>query len=231
MKNKELPVSLLHREITWGLRYLLFQLVFLGPVISTALSLFFPGIRGIYIDTTYFLVNSGAVLGIFHHYLGQSVKQGIHRWKKLLLAAGAGLIVYFILTRGLDLLIARFFPGFQNINDASFSLYTKEQFWLTAFGTVILVPMAEETLFRGLIFGFLHRKNSVLAYALSTLFFAFIHVMGYFGTAPAAVLALCFVQYLPAGLVLAFAYEYSGSILAPILIHTAVNAIAIFTVR
>ena len=231
MKNKELPVTLLPGEITWGLRYLLFQLVFLGPIISSVLSLFSPHIRGIHIDTVYFLVNFGAVLGIFHRYLGKSVQNGLRHWRKLLLTAGAGLIVYFILTQGLDLLITRFYPEFQNINDTSISRYTKEQFWLTAFGTVILVPMTEETLFRGLIFGFLHRKSRVLAYVICTLFFAFIHVMGYLGTAPAGVLALCFVQYLPAGLILAFVYEYSGSILSPILIHTAVNASAIISMR
>lgn len=231
MGKKQLPVALLRREISWGTRYLLFQLVFLGPLLSTALKLVFPQVRSIHIDTAYFVVNFAAVVGIFHHYLGRSLKHGISHFVKLLLAAGLGFVVYNILTLGLDTLIYWRHPEFQNINDAGIAQYTREQFWLTAFGTVILVPTAEETLFRGLIFGGLRQKNRALAYAVSILFFAFIHVMGYFGAAPLSLLLLCLIQYIPAGLVLAFAYEYSGSILAPILIHTAVNAIAILSMR
>lgn len=231
MNKRQLPVALLRREITWGIRYLLFQLVFLGSLLSTALSLIFPHVRSIHIDTAYFVVNFAAVVVIFHHYLGLSLKHGISHLGRLLLSVGLGFSVYYLMTTGLDALILWLNPEFQNINDASITQYTQEQFWLTFFGTVILVPTAEETLFRGLIFGALRQKSQVLAYVLSILIFAFIHIMGYFGTAPTSVLLLCLMQYIPAGLVLASAYEYSGSILAPILIHTAVNTIAILSMR
>ena len=93
------------------------------------------------------------------------------------------------------------------------------------------MPLTEETLFRGLIFGALQQKNRTIAYLLSVVFFAFVHVMGYFGVTSGAVLMISFVQYIPAGIVLALAYEFSGSILAPTLIHMAVNAIAILSMR
>ena len=42
---------------------------------------------------------------------------------------------------------------------------------------------------------------------------------------------MCFVQYLPAGLILAWSYEKSNTILTPIAIHTVINAIGIYAMR
>ena len=231
MSKKELPVPLIRREFIWGLRYLLFQLVFLGPLLTIVLTLIFPQVQGIHLDTAYFLVNFSAVAGIFHRFLWLSLKHGITSWPKLLLIALLGFGSYWLLSTGLDAIIHLAWPEFQNINDAGIAQDSRAQFWLTAFGTVLLVPLAEETLFRGLIFGALRNKNRIIAYAVSVLLFAFVHVMGYVGIAPLHTLLLCILQYIPAGIVLAFAYEYSGSILTPILIHTAVNAVAILSMR
>jgi len=231
MDKKQLPVVLLRREITWGIRYLLFQLVFLGSVLTLLLNLLRLPYDGLILDTAYFIVNFGAVVWIFRSYLWQSFKHGISHWVRLLIAATVGFVVYFALTRWLDNLIYWLMPEFYNVNDAGISTYSRSHFLITFLGAVVLVPLAEETLYRGLLFGALQQKSRLLAYILSTLFFAFIHVMGYIGTYPSSVLLLCFVQYIPAGLALAGAYEYSGSILAPVLIHTAVNAIAILSMR
>ena len=231
MRKKQLPVALLRREIIWGIRYLLFQLVFLGTVLALLLKLLGLPSDGLALDTTYFIVNLTAVTWIFRSYLWQSFKHGITHWGRLLIAASVGFVVYFTLMHGLDNLIYYLKPEHYNVKDAGIAAYSRSHFLLTAFGAVVLVPLAEETLYRGLVFGGLQPKSRLLAYALSTLFFAFIHVMSYIGSYPPSVLLLCFVQYIPAGIALAGAYEYSGSILAPVLIHTAVNAIAIFSMR
>jgi membrane protease YdiL (CAAX protease family) len=224
-------VALLNREIIWGIRYLLFQLVFLGAVLSFLLNMLGLRADGLMLDTVFFAVNLGAVVWFFRSYLCKSMKYGICHWTTLLLSAALGFVVYNALTGSLDALIYWLKPEFFNVNDAGFAEYSRSHFLLTAFGAVILVPLAEETLYRGLFFGMLQPKNRLLAYVLSTLLFAFIHVMGYIDSYPASVLLLCFLQYIPAGITLAGAYEYSGSILAPVLIHTAVNAIAIFSMR
>lgn len=231
MNNKELPVPLTKKEINWGIRYLLFQLVFLGSFLSWGLPMIFPQVRSIHIDTVYFVINFIAVLCIFYHFLGLSSKHGISNWSKLLLTSGAGFVVYWMLIWGLNSVIYRLYPDFQNINDASIGGYVRENFWITAIGTVVLVPITEEVLFRGLIFGALRQRSRMLAYLVCVLTFALIHVMGYFAEAPLWVLLLCLLQYIPAGLVLTWSYEYSGSILAPTLIHTTVNAIAIISMR
>ena len=227
MDKNELPVSLTASERIWGLRYLLFALIFLGSILSLLLS----GFKAIYIDTAYFVINFIAVCLIFRCFLPASFRLGLTRIGKVLLASALGLVLYFSVSKALNALYAVIMPEFFNVNDASIIQSSQEGRWLTFLGTVVLVPVTEETLHRGLIFGALHSKNRGLAYAISSLLFCYIHVSGYIGAFPAPVLLLCFLQYLPAGLVLAWAYEYSGSILAPVIMHTAVNAIAMLTMR
>jgi membrane protease YdiL (CAAX protease family) len=230
MARKQLPIELQKQEITWGNRYLLFQLVFLGPLLSFLFAVFFPN-RHIDINTAYFLINIVAVVWIFHRFLWHSLKYAIANRGRLLLSVILGFAVYWILIHGLDRLIYWLRPQFENANDTSIAQSAQSQFWLTAFGTVILVPLTEETLFRGLIFGAVHRKKPIIAYAISILFFSMVHVLGYVGVKPPLELLLALLQYIPAGLVLAWSYEYSGTILAPLFIHTAINAIAIFSMR
>ena len=88
MNKHPLPVNLNQREFTWGLRYLLFELVFLGSFLTLILSRLLPNVLDIQIDTAYFVINFGAVVGIFHRYLRLSLKHGFVHWKKLLLSVG-----------------------------------------------------------------------------------------------------------------------------------------------
>ena len=90
---------------------------------------------------------------------------------------------------------------------------------------------AEECLFRGLLFRGFYGKSRWAAYAISAICFSFIHIGGYLGSYDPALLAMCFIQYLPAGLILAWCYEKSNTIVTPILIHTLINAIGIYSMR
>ena len=102
---------------------------------------------------------------------------------------------------------------------------------LTAIGVVILVPLVEEVLYRGLIFRNLYRSSQTAAYLVSMAAFAAIHVLGYIGSESVTTLVLCFLQYLPAGLCLAWTYTKADNIFAPIVVHAIVNAVAIGALR
>ena len=107
----------------------------------------------------------------------------------------------------------------------------QENFGLILFSTVVLAPLAEELIYRGLIFGSLAEKNRLLGYAVSVAVFSVIHVVGYMGQMDAAWITLSLLQYVPAGIALAFAYDYSGSIWTSVAIHMAINAIGISLMR
>ncbi|MGA6927325.1 MAG: CPBP family intramembrane glutamic endopeptidase, partial [Desulfosarcina sp.] len=81
----------------------------------------------------------------------------------------------------------------------------------------IIALLAEEVVFRGLIFGYLRRWGVSTAVLVSTALFAAIH--------PWSVLP---VTQIVGGLVFAVAYHTSGSLMTPITIHTLGN-LAIFT--
>lgn len=223
--KKQLPVSLTASEARWGIRYLLFELVFLGSILEAVLGFIFPDATGVHLNFAYFFVNFLAVFGIFRQYLLESLHHTAKHLRPFLLAALAGFAVYELLSSLLSMGVSLLFPQFFNVNDASIAYSTRQNGALMAVGTVILVPIVEETLHRGLVFGLFRQRSRWMGYLVSTLLFCTIHVMNYVGSYEPLHLLLCFIQYIPAGLVLAWAYEFSGSIYAPTLIHMAVNAI------
>ena len=107
----------------------------------------------------------------------------------------------------------------------------QEHYGLMTIGTVLLVPIVEECFYRGLVFRNFYDKHPFLAYILSMVFFSLAHVLGYVTMEDFGTLVLCFIQYLPAGFALAFAYRRSGSIFASVLIHMAVNQTGMLLMR
>jgi len=142
-----------------------------------------------------------------------------------------GYVFYIGCTWIMNFLIPLIAPGYTNANDASIAGLSRNGYFLMAIGTVVLVPPVEECLYRGLLFGLMLRRSRPAAYLVSVPVFCLIHVMGYVGSVPAGVLLLSFAQYIPAGVLLALAYERADSIFTPILIHTAVNALGMIAAR
>lgn len=228
---KNLTVSLNEKEITWSAGYLLFSLLILPSLIAHGVRLLTVSVSAPWLNLTYYSMNFLAVFWIFRSFLAGSVQHLKGRILRLLAVAAVMLFVYFAATRLVGILLHWLRPGFVNVNDSVVSQNAKSNFFVTAIGTVFLVPVAEELLHRGLVFGAVHQKSRLLAYLVSTLVFASIHIAGYVGRYPADTLLICLVQYIPAGLCLAYAYEKSDSIFCPIIMHMAINAIGIAAMR
>lgn len=99
---------------------------------------------------------------------------------------------------------------------------------VTVMLVVVLIPLIEEILFRGLVFGALRQRSRLLAYGVSILLFALAAVWRYamdFGDARYLVLA---IQYLPAGLALAWCYDNGGSIWGTVALRMAMNGVMLF---
>ncbi len=82
----------------------------------------------------------------------------------------------------------------------------------------IVSPVAEEVLFRGVLYGFFRRWGVFAAVTLSTLAFVLVHPTGSGVPLP----------QITGGVLFAMAYEKEGNLLVPITIHTLGN-IAIFS--
>ena len=92
---------------------------------------------------------------------------------------------------------------------------------------IVLMPLVEEVLFRGLVFGSLRRYSRPLAYVVSVLGYALACVWQYVFQ-PTGLdlryLAL-FLQYLPMSLGLTWCYDNGGSIWSAVGLHMALNGI------
>lgn len=94
---------------------------------------------------------------------------------------------------------------------------------LLAFGSVLVAPLAEEIFYRGMLFPALRRNMSMWpAMGISATIFGLSHlqtsVEGYL---------LVLLLIIPLGMLLAWAYERSGTLLVPVVAHAAFNAIQV----
>ena len=219
------------KEISWGWRYLAFEIVFLGYFLSIVIHFFALPWGSRELNLCYFFLNFAVALFIFRHFLRGTAITAAKRIPAILLGAVAGFFVYYVLSTAVNIAIVAIEPTFFNVNNQNLSEISSRYYWLTAFCTVILVPVTEELLHRGAIFGGLYKKNRVAAYCVSTLVFALVHITAYIGYFEPKTLLLCYLQYIPAGLCLAAAYDLTGCIVTPILIHAAINAVGILAMR
>ncbi len=230
-KHKKANFTPTSSQIAWGMLYLLFQF-FLLPELLRLLSGYLPKpLNDAQLNLVYYGVNFLAAVVIYRRYLANHLSALGKNWWGCLKALILGYVFYWVSSFALSWTLGRLIPGFANLNDSAIAAMAGSDFWAVALGTVILVPLAEECTFRGLVFGSLYDRSHTAAYLVSTLAFSAIHVLGYLNAAGPWVLLGCFLQYIPAGLCLAWSFQESGSVFVPVIIHTLVNALAILSLR
>ena len=230
-KYQRLTNSLTQTEVLLGWAWLIFEVLLLPSLLAMGNAALNNPLGTAWFNFVYFCINFIAVIILFRNFLGKSVMSLGKNLPRTLKGAFLGFCVYYVSNLALQELINFLFPWFSNINDQSIATLLHLNYLPMVIGTVILVPFAEEILFRGLVFQSLYTKNRFLGYLVTTVLFCAIHIWGYIGTAQPLTLALCFVQYIPASLCLAWAYTESDNIFAPILIHSVINAMAVMAVR
>lgn len=95
---------------------------------------------------------------------------------------------------------------------------------------VLLMPLVEEVLFRGLMFGSLRRYSRSIAYAVTIPLYALALVWQYcfHPTGLDLRYLLLAVRYLPMSAALAWCYDNGGSVWGAVLLHMAINGITLF---
>ena len=227
----KLSIATTRQENLLGYIYLAFSHILLADLIAIVAYYWGYPISLPVLNIVYFLVNFISIVAIFHRFLGSSLQAAWKNIPKCLISVVLGFGVYYWGTILLSFVITWIDPNFANVNDQAITDIAQEYPRLIGFCTVFLVPVVEETLYRGLIFQQLQRKHRLLAYIISAAVFSSIHIVGFIGSANWLTLILCSMQYLPAGIGLAWAYERADTIVAPILIHMIVNQIGMSTTR
>ena len=230
-KSRLLYISMSRSEKIWGWLYMAFSLIALPTLLQLLNRNLAAPMGTSTLNFVFYCVNFFVIVCIFSRFLRDSL---VAAWRDLwnfIQAVVLGYVAYWAATRAMDFAMGYLLPGFQNINDSAITEMAHANYTLMAIGVTLLVPLTEEVLYRGLIFRNLYRSSQVAAYIVSMAAFAAIHVLGYIGSESVTTLVVCFLQYLPAGLCLAWTYTKADNIFAPIVVHALVNAIAIGAVR
>ncbi len=202
----------------------------LPPLLVVAASLLgfnvFSALNQMYLSIALEAVSFVLLAILFCRYLGKSFRQARAFPGRFFAAVAVGVVIYYFGTAIVTLLTQLIEPGLENINDSTIEAVADTNPILMLVFTVLLAPLVEELLFRGVIFTTIRPHSRFWAYAVSMVAFSLIHVIGYVGQYPLRTILLCYVQYLPASFGLAWALDYSGSIWADICVHMIANTIA-----
>ena len=95
--------------------------------------------------------------------------------------------------------------------------------------TIFLVPIVEEVLFRGAVFGSIRSRSRLWAFVVSAALFSAYHVWPYLTADMSNLVYL--VQYIPISIVLAWVYERSGTIWTAIFFHMGINAMSFYVLN
>ena len=179
-------------------------------------------------NTLYYYVLTALTLLIFRRYLAETTRRffgGVNR-------GGVSVFLGLLLFYGANELFYRvfrlLFGSRVNLNDVTIAARLWDAPRPTVLIAVVLAPFVEEVLFRGLVFGCAREKSRVLAYVLSAALFALSAVWSFALSDRSLAGFALLAQYLVPGLVFAWAYDYSGTLWTPLLLHIAVNALALW---
>ena len=131
-----------------------------------------------------------------------------------------------ILSLPIAIPIALLFPELANPNNDMVMELVFENFWLSFILIVLLAPMVEELMFRGVLFAPLLKYSRVLAYSVSSLSFGFLHILGPLFLDYSPFLFVTMLLYIPHGIALCWVYEKTGSIWPAIFLHALNNLLA-----
>lgn len=225
MAKRSAPGRGLSRAATIaGWCYLPFYLFLLSYLIQ-----FTAALLGLHPDTLtvnliYFAVNLAAVLLIFRDFLRQRFfGPGFWNFVQALIL---GFVLYYACTTAVQWLLGRLAGDYIIYNNETVGALVLANRYAMLLVTVILAPVIEETLIRGLVFGSLHRTSRVLAYFVSCFIFVFMHNWQYFALYPAGKVLLICIPYIPAAAALGWVYEKADTIWAPITLHAIINAMS-----
>ena len=229
-KKLSLPRTLTTTEFRAGLIYFVVHVFALPWLLSLIWGML--DISGIYISTItinaiYQFIGIGAILMILRKYLVENFERFISWLPINLVVIVAGFFIYYAVYIIFANIIYAIAGGeLSNPNSEFVTAMTKSDLYSSIALTVLLAPIVEECLYRGVLFNGIGAKSRFWGYLVSMVLFAFSHVFHSMVTSFDPSLFLTMLIYMPAGYVLARAYEKSGTIWCPIFIHIALNLTA-----
>ena len=214
--------SLTRWERILGLIYLPLHIFALPILLGLFASVSLRPLSQMQMTTIYYLIGLAYLLLCMRRCL-------LRDWSRLwdvklqaLLALITGYLISVVLSYGVSILMLLLGDG-ANPNDAAITEMTAGNARGMFPALVLLAPIVEETLFRGVLFGMLRQRSRIAAYVVSTAVFALYHIWQYALVSMDVTLLIYALQYIPASVALAWCYERTGSLWTPVVYHALSN--------
>lgn len=234
MTNNSRPFKypMTKNELLCGCVFLPVYIIILPKLVGLLAAYVNPDIKSDSLYIVFYLVSFIIVFFMFRNFLKSSFSDFIDNKLGTLFSVLSGYLSNNIMIYLVSVLLLVFNTG-ANPNDEAVIEQIKLNPNTMIAVSVLLGPIVEETLFRGVVFGSIRRRHRTAAYLISFFVFAAYHLweyfLAYFGTTGFFNwnLLLNLLQYLPASLALAWCYERSGTIWSSIFLHMLINALNI----
>lgn len=204
------------------------------PVLAHRLFVLVGTLLGVNIDASlenilFYYVLFAVTLLLFHNFLWRTTAQFFENLNGALVTLCVALLLFYGANE-LFYRVTNVLMGSRiNLNDVAIAAQVSTAPRMTGLIILFLAPFVEEVLFRGLVFGCLRGSGRPLAYLLSCALFAFAHVWTFALSGWDMSYFVLMLQYFVPGFVFAWAYDRSGTLWTPILLHGLVNALSMWT--
>ena len=234
MAKKAATTHMTHTERLAGTIFFIVYLLVM-PLLADRLFSLFEVLLDTQIDAglqnaLYYYILFGVTLLIFHSFVGSTTTKFFDNLNRSLTSLFLGLLVFYGANELIYRILHVLFHSRTNLNDTTIAAQVSAAPRTTALIVIFLAPFVEEVLFRGLVFGCIREKSRVVAYAVSSLLFAFTYVWTFALSGWDMSYLTLMLQYLVPGLVFAWAFDRSGTLWTSILLHAIVNALALFVI-
>ena len=182
-----------------------------------------PGLEGLWLSLAASAADGIVVVVFFRRFMQKNVLAALDRPFPTLYFAVLGYLANLAFEEITYVLLYPLLPEYQNLNTQTILGWFSTNLDLVVIATVVVAPITEELLFRGLLFRMFHDQAPKLAWVISVASFAMIHVIGYLLYYSPLEFAISFLSYIPAGIILCVTYRRSGNIISPILAHSFIN--------
>lgn len=218
------PITMRRYEIIGGIIWFLIYNFLMGFLLELIFGLLNIEYNTALLNAVYFFLNFGITIIIFRRFLAYSLPVVADHPLWFLKGLLIGFGTYWVLSVCLSALVELFSINAWVPNDDTITEIAGVSYQVMWVGAVLLAPITEETLVRGLVFGNIRRKNRTLAYIITAIVFALMHTLPYVMQMDVLTFGYNILVYGLPSVALCVCYEYSGCIWGPIALHMIINA-------
>lgn len=223
--KQSFAVQMRRYEIVGGIIWFLVYNLCMGLLLELILGLLHIEYDSVLLNAVYFFANFGITVILFRRFLAYSLPVVADHPLRFLKGLLVGFCVYWVMSACLTMLVELLEFSAWVPNDDTVSEIAGANYRVMWVGAVLLAPLTEETMMRGLIFGNIRRKNRPLSYIITAVVFALMHVLPYVMEMNILTFGYNMLVYGLPSVALCVCYEYSGTIWGPIVLHMIINAL------